>query len=99
MKDNFEHILQDKLRDFSVKAGPRDWTAIERSLGLDVKVRKRVPLYRYAAAAAAAILAATGVIAWIGLRQHRASIQRTAQAAETGMMEIENHLPHRLADA
>ena len=45
-----------------------------------------------AAAAAAAILAATGVIAWIGLRQHRASIQRTAQAAETGMMEIENHL-------
>ena len=60
MKDNFEHILQDKLRDFSVKAGPRDWTAIERSLGLDVKVRKRVPLYRYAAAAAAAVLLAVG---------------------------------------
>ena len=45
-----------------------------------------------AAAAAAAILAAAGVIAWIGLCQHRASIQRKAQAAEAGMLEIENHL-------
>ncbi|MDR0954939.1 MAG: PorT family protein [Rikenellaceae bacterium] len=57
MKDQFEQRLQEKLHDFTMKPAPDDWTVIERSLGIDVKVRKRVPLYRIAAAAAVLVLA------------------------------------------
>lgn len=54
MKDQFEHILKDKLDDFSLKAEPDDWVKIERSLGLAKP--KRIPLFRYAGTAAAVLL-------------------------------------------
>lgn len=58
MKEQFEHIVKDKLQDFSMRAEPGDWTRIERSLGLETP--KRVPLYRYVATAAAVLLLAIG---------------------------------------
>lgn len=65
MKDRFEHILSEKLRDITMEPASRDWMAIERSLGIDGKARKVRPLYRYAAAAAAVLLVATvGVTLW-----------------------------------
>ncbi|MDR0954425.1 MAG: PorT family protein [Rikenellaceae bacterium] len=57
MKSQFEQQLQEKLHDFTMKPAPDDWTVIERSLGIDVPVRKRVPLYRIAAVAAVLVLA------------------------------------------
>ena len=62
MKGKFEDILKDKLQDYSLKPEPRDWTTLQRSLGLDAETPKRIPLYRYVAAAAAVlILAVTGI--------------------------------------
>ena len=60
MKDRFEHILQEKLRDHTVRPDARDWALIERSLGDAVKIRRIRPLWRYAAAAAAVLLVAVG---------------------------------------
>ena len=54
MKEQLEHILKDKLQDLSVRPDPGDWTRIERSLGTEKP--KRIPLFRYSAAAAAALL-------------------------------------------
>ena len=62
MRGHFEDLLKEKLQDYSLKPEPRDWTTLQRSLGLDTEAPKRVPLYRYVATAAAVLILAVGCV-------------------------------------
>lgn len=79
MREQFEHTLQDKLQDFSMKTEPADWTRIERSLGLESP--KRVPLYRYVAVAAAVLV--LGICSFYLLRSSSPDLDDIQQIVTT----------------
>ncbi len=80
-RDRFEEILQDRLRDFELEPSEKDWAALARELG--IPARKRVPLVRYATAAAVLVAGVLGVTLFL-TDPARPGVEETTVAEETG---------------